>query len=109
MTDKLHCPFCHKELFEDVINSNYVACRNYHCKFSGGVVHKDILQSIIDGKKAQDALLFISNIRGAGMSYQDMFLDAQAVAKYVLGITSDLVLVGRYTQDELDGITKQDK
>ena len=60
-------------------------------------------------QKAQDALLFISNIRGVGMSYQDMFLDAQAVAKYASGRTSDLILVGRYAQDELNGITKQEK
>lgn len=115
MTDKLKCPFCGTELLSDpeYLHSEHFHCENPECIFPSGVeLHSSVWNKIIDGKKAQDALLFISNIRGAGLSYQDMFLDVQAIAKYVSGRTQDLVLVGRYTQDELNGIipiTKQDK
>lgn len=114
MTDKLYCPFCGTELEKfgggDFPMMHY--CDNTNCKLYHIMGQYTLWQALIDGKEAQDALLFISNIRGAGMSYQDMFLDAQAIAKYVSGRTTDLILVGRYTQDELNeitSITKQKK
>lgn len=108
MTNKLKCPFCGVELGK-VPNCLMFCCRNKACRFSRECMEIQVWQALIDGKKAQDALLFISNIRGAGMSYQEMFLDAQAIAKYVSGRTASLVLVGRYTQDELNKITIQDE
>ena len=101
MTNNLKCPFCSGEF--DVmkgISESVLGCPK--CKHIATI---GVWEALIEGKKAQDALLFISNIRGAGMSYQDMFLDAHAVAKYALGQTSDLILIGRYAQDEIASIT----
>lgn len=114
MSNNLKCPFCGAELekhgggdFPPVWQCDNIDCHETQHLYGS----YEIWQALIDGKAAQDALLFISNIRGAGMSYQEMFLDAHAIAKYVLGQTDKLILVGRYTQDQMAqiaSITKQE-
>lgn len=53
-------------------------------------------------KDLEKALEFITRISGAGMSYQDMFIDAHEVAKFALGQTKYPVLVGRYDKEMTD-------
>lgn len=55
-----------------------------------------------ENEQLKKALEFITRIRGAGMSYQDMFLDAQEVAKFALGQTNYPVLTGRYDKEMTD-------
>lgn len=62
MTDNLKCPFCVAELFpvlDESGNGLYemFVCTNPKCKYYGCRYHSDILQAIIDGKKAQEALI----------------------------------------------------
>lgn len=53
-------------------------------------------------KDLEKALEFITRISGAGMSYQDMFLDAHEVAKFALGQIKYPVLIGRYDKEMTD-------
>ena len=58
MTDKLHCPFCYGELIlpGKVKDTQVCVCRNPDCKYDGWNFPVEIIQQIIDGKKARDAL-----------------------------------------------------
>lgn len=53
-------------------------------------------------KYLEKALEFITRISGAGMSYQDMFIDAHEVAKFALGQIKYPVLIGRYDKEMTD-------
>lgn len=55
MTDKLHCPFCSRELKELKVYREYYCS---HCLFDGGETHasKEVWELAIKGKAAQDAL-----------------------------------------------------
>ena len=53
-------------------------------------------------KDLEKVLEFITRIRGAGMSYQDMFIDAQEVAKFALGQIKFPILEGRYDKEMTD-------
>ena len=53
-------------------------------------------------KDLKKALEFITRISGAGMSYQDMFIDAHEVAKFALGQIKYPVLIGRYDKEMTD-------
>ena len=53
-------------------------------------------------KDLEKALEFITRISGAGMSYQDMFIDAHEVAKFALGQIKCPVLIGRYDKEMTD-------
>lgn len=53
-------------------------------------------------KDLEKALEFITRIYGAGMSYQDMFIDAHEVAKFALGQIKYPVLIGRYDKEMTD-------
>lgn len=53
-------------------------------------------------KDLEKALEFITRISGAGMSYQDMFIDAHEVAKFALGQIKYPVLIGRYDKEMTD-------
>lgn len=53
-------------------------------------------------KHLKKALEFITRISGAGMSYQDMFIDAHEVAKFALGQIKYPVLIGRYDKEMTD-------
>lgn len=65
---------------------------------------EDIMLQADKAERLQKALCFIRNIRGAGMSYQDMFLDAHEVAKTALDPEYKPVLCGRYDEEMLDEI-----
>ena len=56
-------------------------------------------------KDLEKALEFITRISGAGMSYQDMFIDAHEVAKFALGQIKYPVLIGRYDK-EMTGLLR---
>lgn len=53
-------------------------------------------------KDLEKALEFITRISGAGMSYQDMFIDAHEVAKFALGQIKYPILIGRYDKEMTD-------
>lgn len=53
-------------------------------------------------KDLKKALEFITRISGAGMSYQDMFIDAHEVAKFALEQIKYPVLIGRYDKEMTD-------
>ena len=53
-------------------------------------------------KDLEKALEFITRISGAGMSYQDMFIDAHEIAKFALGQIKYPVLIGRYDKEMTD-------
>lgn len=53
-------------------------------------------------KDLEKALEFITRISGAGMSYQDMFIDAHEIAKFALGQIKYPVLIGRYDKEMID-------
>lgn len=66
-------------------------------------MHKIITHYLAnENKQFKKALEFITRISGAGMSYQDMFLDAQQIAKFALGQTKYPVLIGRYDKEMTD-------
>ena len=59
MTDKLKCPFCGSELNDypdKTTGARMAVCRNPKCKYDGWHFPVEIIQQIIAGKKAQDAL-----------------------------------------------------
>lgn len=59
MTDKLKCCFCGAELNDypdKTTGARMAVCRNPKCKYDGWHFPVEIIQQIIDGKKAQDAL-----------------------------------------------------
>lgn len=59
MTDKLHCPFCGAELEDDIFYARrkFYSCVNPKCKINDwGGCSEQILQALIAGKKAQNAL-----------------------------------------------------
>ena len=53
-------------------------------------------------KDLEKALEFITRISGAGMSYQDMFIDAHEVAKFALGQIKYPILTGRHDKEMTD-------
>lgn len=59
MTDKLKCPFCGTELNDypdKTTGVRMVVCRNPKCKYDGWHFPVEIIQRMIDGKKAQRQL-----------------------------------------------------
>lgn len=64
----------------------------------------ELLAQADKAERLQKALCFIRNIRGAGMSYQDMFLDAHEMAKTALDPEYKPVLCGRYDEEMLGEI-----
>lgn len=59
MTDKLKCCFCGAELNDypdKTTGARMAVCRNPKCKYDGWHFPVEIIQQIITGKKAQDAL-----------------------------------------------------
>ena len=55
MTDKLKCPFCNADLIVHT-DEQMAVCRNPNCKYDGWHFPVEIIQRMIDGKKARDAL-----------------------------------------------------
>lgn len=55
-----------------------------------------------ENEQLKKALEFITRISGAGMSYQEMFLDAHEVAKFALGQIKYPILTGRYDKEMTD-------
>lgn len=65
MTDSMKCPFCGAELNDypdKTTGACMTVCRNPKCKYDGWHFPVEIIQQIIDGKKAQDAIQKIKNI-----------------------------------------------
>lgn len=65
MTDKLKCCFCGAELNDypdKMTGARMEVCRNPKCKYDGWHFPVEIIQRMIDGKKAQDALIRIGKI-----------------------------------------------
>ena len=59
MTDKLKCPFCGTELNDypdKTTGARMAVCRNPKCKYDGWHFPVEIIQRMIDGKKAQRQL-----------------------------------------------------
>lgn len=64
MTDKLKCCFCGAELNDypdKTTGARMAVCRNPKCKYDGWHFPVDIIQQIIAGKKAWDALKSIAD------------------------------------------------
>ena len=89
----MKCPFCGQEL-RKISATSFLVCDN--CNITG---FDKLWQELIRTRKA---LEFITRISGAGMSYQDMFLDAHEVAKFALGQVKHPVLMGRYDKEMTD-------
>lgn len=65
MTDKLKCCFCGAELNDypdKTTGARMAVCRNPKCKYDGWHFPVEIIQQIIAGKKAQDAIQKIKDI-----------------------------------------------
>lgn len=65
MTDKLKCCFCGSELNDypdKTTGARMAVCRNPKCKYDGWHFPIEIIQQIIAGKKAQDAIQKIKDI-----------------------------------------------
>lgn len=65
MTDKLKCCFCGAELNDypdKTTGARMAVCRNPKCKYDGWHFPIEIIQQIIAGKKAQDAIQKIKDI-----------------------------------------------
>lgn len=84
MTNNLKCPYCNENLMGEKIKF----CPNVgSCKCAGMKMHNFIWQTIIDGKKAQDALEKILSIDkldyygGVSIHYNDMIEDIFKIAK----------------------------
>ena len=66
MTDKLHCPFCGAELtinqhpFDGCVKAR---CVNIDCRYAEWTLPLEIWQDLIYGKKAQETLNKISEIK----------------------------------------------
>ena len=67
MTDSMKCPFCNADLIVHT-DKQMAVCRNPKCKYDGWHFPVEIIQRMIDGKKAQDALKVARNL------YQDLAL-----------------------------------
>lgn len=63
MTDKLYCPWCGDELIfaHKLKGIQTCVCRNPTCKYDGYHFPVEVIQQLIDGKKAQDALKVATN------------------------------------------------
>lgn len=61
MRNNIKCPFCGAELGK-VPNCLMFCCRNKACNFSRECMEIQVWQALIDGKKAQDALIWIGKI-----------------------------------------------
>lgn len=59
MTDKLKCPFCGAELEQF---QGYARCNTEDCVAGFDPMPNQVWQALIDGKKAQDALVEIKSI-----------------------------------------------
>lgn len=104
MTDELKCPFCGAELYEDVINDNYLSCRNYKCDAFGSCMRKSIWQALIDGKRAQDA------IKVATEFIEDIaYCNSKIRAIHFSGASAPWIAAALDKLHEIASITKQEK
>lgn len=75
MTDKLKCPFCGTELNDypdKTTGARMAVCRNPKCKYDGWHFPVEIIQRMIAGKKAQDALKVATDcIESIGGTWRD--------------------------------------
>ena len=61
MTDSMKCPFCNADLIVHT-DEQMAVCRNPKCKYDGWHFPVEIIQRMIDGKKAQNAIQKIKDI-----------------------------------------------
>lgn len=93
MTNKLKCPYCGRKLWYDEQDGIY-RCTNFSCDidFEGGT--EQLWQALIDGKKAQDALVEIKNILESAR-YADTLnfsldnADCRQIYEIITSITKD--------------------
>ena len=101
----MKCPYCNKEMWHPIGKPTW-SCQNWDCMESEGMIGNHVLwQALIDTKKKLDryenALTFIRNINGAGLSYSEMCIDMREVAKKALNPEHSMVLLGRYSDEYL--------
>lgn len=100
MTDKLHCPFCSDEMIFErgtVKGIQRVVCRNPKCIYDGWHFPVEIIQRMIDGKKAQDALIEIKQ------TLDECFLREKG------GFTVSWDVIARWSHDTITYATKQEE
>lgn len=103
--NKLKCPFCQQELRNCCAGVIYTCSKPDSCPHVQCYGSKELWQALIDTKKKlnryENALTFISNIKGAGLSYSEMCIDMREVAKKALNSEHTMVLLGRYADEYL--------
>lgn len=104
MTDKLHCPWCGDELsFAHKLKGiQTCVCRNPDCEYDGWHFPVEIIQQIIDGKKAQDALKIVDGkLKVIANDENPSPIQSQALDCYIQ--------IAKDCRDTITSITKQEE
>ena len=101
MTDSMKCPFCNADLIVHT-DEQMAVCRNPKCKYDGWHFPVEIIQRMIDGKKAQDAL----NVAIDALSKIDTF---NCPGKGLIETAAGMVSIANSALYEITSITKQEE
>lgn len=104
MTDKLKCCFCGAELndyTDKTTGARMAVCRNPKCKYDGYHFLVEIIQQIIDGKKAQDTLKIVDGkLKVIANDENPSPIQSQALDCYIQ--------IAKDCRDTITSITKQE-
>lgn len=103
MTDKLHCPFCGAELVQANTTVKKIwHCPNIDCKGHNYFGVDDFWNTIISGKKAQDALKIVDGkLKVIANDENPSPIQSQALDCYIQ--------IAKDCRDTITSITKQEK
>ena len=88
MTDNMKCPFCGSELIVHT-DEQMAVCRNPNCKYDGWYFPVEIIQRMIDGKKAQNAIQKIKDIVYPALDkefYSELRDDMLAIGRIIVSV-----------------------
>ena len=88
MTDSMKCPFCNADLIVHT-DEQMAVCRNPNCKYDGWHFPVEIIQRMIDGKKAQNAIQKIKDIVYPALDrefYSELRDDMLAIGRIIVSV-----------------------
>lgn len=95
MTEKLKCPFCGTELMpqNDIENAEPIRanCINPRCAWFMWSFPWEIWHALMDGKKAQDALIKEKTTHNI---LQERLIEHQKALEYAIGVLDNLTDIG---------------
>lgn len=113
MTDKPKCPFCGEELEDDIFYAGrkFYSCANPKCKINDwGGCSEQILQDLIDGKKAQDALKVARNLyQELALAYCELVDDYRTTYGRLKTPEQEAQEYMQEYDEKITSITKQEK